>query len=80
MQSKFSWHALFFRASASCSKVLNDKKYTLNTVKNFRATLFLRASASYSKILNIKSTFNTCSENFQDNSLFQGKRKFLKNS
>ena len=27
---------LFFRASASCSKILNDKKYIVNTVKNFR--------------------------------------------
>jgi len=79
MQSKISRHTLFLRASASCSKILNDKKYILNRVKNSRATLFLRASASYSKILNIKSTFNTCSETFQDNSLFQGKRKFLKN-
>jgi len=25
-----------FRASASCSKILNDKKYMFNTVKNFR--------------------------------------------
>jgi len=40
---------LFFRASASCSKVLNDKKYMFNTVKIFRATLFFRASASCSK-------------------------------
>jgi len=44
-----------FRASASCSKILNDKKY-FTTVKNFRATLFFRA-----------------------NSVFQGKRKLLKN-
>ena len=28
---------LFFRASASCSKNLNDKKYIFNTVKIFRA-------------------------------------------
>ena len=42
-----------FRASASCQKILNDKKY-LNTVKIFRATLFFRASASCSKILNNK--------------------------
>ena len=40
-----------FRASASCSKILNAKKY-FNTVKIFRATLFLRESASCSKILN----------------------------
>jgi len=28
-----------FSASASCSKILNDKKY-FNTVKSFRSTLF----------------------------------------
>jgi len=42
-----------FRASASCSKFLNDKKY-FNPVKIFRATLFFSASASCSKILNDK--------------------------
>ena len=42
-----------FRASASCSKILNDNKY-FNTVKNSRATLFFRANASCSKILNDK--------------------------
>jgi len=42
-----------FRASTSCSKLLNNKKY-FKTVKNFRATLFFRASASCSKILNDK--------------------------
>jgi len=40
-----------FRASASCSKILSDKKY-FNTVKNSRATLFFKPSASCSKILN----------------------------
>ena len=40
-----------FRASASCSKILNDKIY-FNTVRNSRATLFFRASGSCSKILN----------------------------
>jgi len=47
-----------FRASASCLKILNDKKYIFNTVKNFRATLFLRASASCSKILNDKNIYS----------------------
>jgi len=42
-----------FRASASCPKILNDKKY-LNTVKIFRATLIFRANASCVKILNNK--------------------------
>jgi len=66
-----------FRTSASCSKKLNDKKY-FNTVKNFRATLFFRASASCSNILNVKSIFNTV-KIFRANSVFQGKRKLLKN-
>ena len=48
-----------FRASASCSKILNDKIY-FNAVKNSRATLFLRASADYSKLLkNKKYMFST---------------------
>jgi len=47
-----------FRPSASCSKILNDKKYIFNAVKNFKATVF-RASASCSKILNDKKYFNT---------------------
>jgi len=41
-----------FRASAGCSKILNDKKY-FNTVKHFGA------SASCSKILNDEKYFNT---------------------
>ena len=50
---------MFFRARASCSQILNDKKYIFNTVKNSWATLFFRASASCSKILNVKSIFKT---------------------
>ena len=50
---------LFVRASASCSKILNDKIY-FNTAKNSRATQFSRVSASCSKILNDKKyIFNT---------------------
>jgi len=51
-------HPLLFRASASCSELLNAKSI-FNTVKNFTATLFFRASASCSKILNDKKYFNT---------------------
>jgi len=47
----------FFKASASCSKILDDKKYTFNTVKISEQTLLFRASASWSKILNVKSIF-----------------------
>jgi len=54
-----SGHPLFFRANASCSKILNVKSI-FPTAKNFRATLFFRASASCSKILNDKKyMFNT---------------------
>ena len=56
-------HPLFLRASASCSKILNDIKY-FNRVKNSRETLPFRASASCSKLLNV------CSENFQGNCVF----------
>jgi len=56
---KISRATLFFRTSASRSKILNDKKHIFNTVRNSRATLFFRASASCSKIPNIKSIFNT---------------------
>ena len=65
-----------FRASASRSKILNDKRYS-NTV-NSGQTLFFRASVSCLKILNVKSIFNTV-KNFRANSVFQGKRKLLKN-
>jgi len=96
---------LFFRASASCSKILNVKRI-FNTVKNFRAhsvfqdkrkllknpecktyiqyskkfqgTLFFGAIASCSKILNVKRIFNTV-KNFRAHSVFQDKRKLLKN-
>jgi len=66
---------LFFRARASCSNILDDKKY-FNTVKNSRATLFFRASASCSKLLNVKGIFNTV-KNFWA-SLFSGQTQLLK--
>jgi len=47
-----------FRASASCTKILNNKKYIF-IATNSEHPLFFRASASYSKILNVKSVFNT---------------------
>jgi len=60
---------LFFRASASCSKILNYKKY-FNTVKNSRATLFFRANTSCSKLRIVKSIFNIV-KNFRGNSVFR---------
>jgi len=38
IQVKNSKTTLFFRAS--CSKILNDKKYIFNAVKNFRQLCF----------------------------------------
>jgi len=69
---------MFFRASASYSKLLNNKKYMFNTVKNIRATLFFRASAC--KLLKNSECKNYIpySEKFLGNSVFQGKRKLLK--
>jgi len=61
---------LFFSASASCSKNLNDKNY-FNTLKDFRSTLFFRASASCSKILNDKK-YIQYSEKFHGKLCFSG--------
>jgi len=43
-----SGQTLFFRASASCSKLLNVKSI-FNTVKNFGGISVFRASASWYK-------------------------------
>ena len=64
------------RASASCSKFLNDKKY-FNPVKNFRKNSVFRTSASFSKILNDKNMHSVSA--FKAHSVFQDKRKLLKN-
>jgi len=74
----FKAHSFFLGKHKLLKNPECEKYIQYDAVKNFRATLFLKASASYSKILNIKSIFNTCSENFQDNSFFQGKRNLLK--
>jgi len=74
--SEFRAHSVF-RASASCSKILNVKR-KFNTVKIFRATLFFRASASCSKILNDKNIYIQYSA-FRAKSVFKGKHKLLKN-
>jgi len=73
---KDSRATLFFRARASCSKILKYKTYIFNTVKNSRATLFFRTSASCSKILNVKSIFKTVKSSRAP--VYQGKRKLLK--
>ena len=74
---KNSRATLFFRASASCSKILNNEKYTFNTV-NSGHPLFFRASASYSKILNVKSIFNTVKNSRA--TLFSGQAQVTQNS
>jgi len=49
---------MFFKASASCSKMLNGKS-KFNTVKISGQLCFFRASASFSKLVNGEKTFNT---------------------
>ena len=63
VQWKISGHTLFFRASASCSKILNVKS-TFNTGKNFRG------SASCQKILNVKSRLNSTQSKISGHTLF----------
>jgi len=71
-----SGHTRFFRASASCSKIVNVKSI-FNTVKNFKANSIFRVSASCSNILKDKKYFNPV-KIFRANSVFQGKRKLSK--
>ena len=78
VQRKIPGHTLLFTAGARCSKILNDTQY-FNTVRNFRATLFFRASASSSKSWMIKVIHSIAYSEFRTHSVFQGKRKLLKN-
>jgi len=68
---------LLFRASTSCSKILNNKKYTFNTVNSAHPLCF-RARASCSKILNVKSVFNTMKNSRA--TLFSGQAQVTQNS
>ena len=70
----FRAHSVF-RASASCSKILNEKNI-FHTV-NSRQLRFSGQAQSCSKILNVKSIFNTVK--FFRKNCSQGKRKLLKN-
>ena len=65
---------LFFRASASCSEILNNKKYIFSTV-NSGHPLFFRASSSCSQ-QNVKTIFNTVKTFWA--TVFQGKRSCSK--
>jgi len=69
-----SGHTLFFRASASCSKILNVKSIQ---GKFSGQTLFSGKAQSCSKILKDEKYFNEV-KNFRANSVFQGKRKLFK--
>jgi len=53
-----SGQPLFFRASASCSKLLNGKKY-IQYRENFQGKLCFQGKRMLIKILNIKSIFTT---------------------
>ena len=73
-----SGHPLFFRASASCSKILSSKKY-IQYSKNFQGKLCFSGQAQVAqKSWIVKNMFNAV-KNFRGNSVFQGKRKLLKN-
>jgi len=49
----------FFRESASCSKLQNDKKYIISTVNSGHPLFFRAMHASCSKFQNVRSIFNT---------------------
>jgi len=53
---KFRAHSVF-RGSASCSKILKDKKY-FNAAKNFRANSVFQSKSKLFKILNDKNIYS----------------------
>jgi len=67
---------LFFRTRATCSKILNDKKYIQYSEKFLDNSVF-QGKRRCSKILNSKKYFQY-SEKLQEKFCFQGKRKLLK--
>ena len=67
---------LFFRVSASCSKILNDKKYVQYS-EQFLGNSVFQGKRKLLKILNSKKYIQH-GENFQGKLCFQGKRKLLK--
>jgi len=69
---------LFLRASATCSKILNDKRYIFITV-NSGPTLLFRASATSSKTLDGKKHIQY-SENFQGKLCFSGQAQVAQNA
>jgi len=73
----FLGNSVFFRASASCSKILNSKKYIQYSEK-FQGKLCFQGKRELLKILNVKSILTTV-KIFRVTLFFQGKRKFLRN-
>ena len=68
-----------FRASASCSKILNVKSI-LNTVKIFRANFVSQGKRRVAqKSWMVRNIFSTV-KILRENSVFEGKRKLLKNA
>jgi len=67
-----------FRASATCSKILNVKRYIFITV-NSGPTLLFRASATCSKTLDGKKHIQY-SENFQGKLCFSGQAQVAQNA
>ena len=72
---KNSRATLFFRASASCSKILNNKKYIFSTVNSGQFCFSGQAQVTQKSWI-IKNTYSV--QWIQSNSVFQGKRKLLK--
>jgi len=72
-----SGHTLLFRASTSCSEILNLKTI-FNAVKIFRANSVFQGKRRLYKNLNDKKYIQY--SEFRANSVFQGKYKLLKNS
>ena len=72
VQWKIIAQILFFRARASCSKILNDKKYIFSTVKYFRAHSVFSGQAQVAQN-------PECEKYIQYSEKFQGKCKLLKN-
>jgi len=65
-----------FRASACCSKILNDKKYIFNTV-NLGQTLFSGQAQVAQKSWMIKNI--SIQWKISGQLIFQGKRRLIKN-
>jgi len=64
------WVTLFFRASASCSKILNSKKYIQYSEK-FQGKLYFSGQEQVAqKSCTVKNIFNTV-KNFRGNSVFR---------